>query len=497
MTMTPRDLSETASLNIEFYRKAAKALLKAARAGDRAANDRLKATGIAGEHPKDVHVLHVAQLAIAREHGFASWPRFIAFITESRLDFQGLVTRFIDAATSDQRRARDLLADHPQLRGAGVYVALVLGDWRQVAAAIAADPEFATRKSGPDSVEPLVYLCFSRFGHHRAPEAADLALTLRLLLTHGADPDTAWASEHGPLSCLYAACGLNGNVEMTRLLLEAGADPNDGESVYHATEQPDLTCLRLLIDHGAQIKGVNGLKHMLDRESAEGLRLLLDAGGDPNETNPQGDTALHWAVRRNRSPAIVEILLDYGADIDAVRQDGRTAYALAVVSGQTAVAECLAMRGADTRLSALDAFVAGQGSEVPKESAASPENARLLTHLAESGNLTGVDALLKAGVPVDARGDGGTTALHYACWRGNAALVKLLLVHGAPLDLADNMYKATPGGYLHHGATNCGEGDYAESTRLLIAAGFRDWDSPSGHPKMDAVLREEGIISPA
>ena len=490
MTMTPKDLSETASLNIEFYRKAAKALLKLARAGDRAANDRLKATGITGEP----HVLHVAQMAIAREQGFASWPRFIAFITESRLDFQGLVTRFISAATSDQRRARDLLADHPDLRGAGVYVGLVLGDWQQVARAIEADPEFATRKSGPDSVEPLVYLCFSRFGHHHASEAADLALTVRLLLNHGADPDTSLESEHGPLSCLYAACGLNGNVEITRLLLEAGADPNDGESLYHATEQPDLSCLKLLIQHGARVNGVNGLKHMLDWESPEGLRLLLDAGGDPNETNPQGDTALHWAVRRNRSPAVIDILLDHGADIDAVRRDGRTAYALAVVSGQTNVAEVLASRGADTRLSAIDAVVAGQGGEVLKESALSPENARLLTHLAESGNLAKVEALLEAGVPVDARGDGGITALHYACWRGNSALIKLLLAHGAPLDLADNMYKATPGGYLHHGATNCGEGDYAQSARLLIAAGFRAWDSPSGNPKMDAVLHEHGII---
>ena len=487
MVMTPKNLSETASLNIEYYRKAAKALLKAARAGDRAANDRLKATGISGEH----HVLHVAQLAIAREQGFMSWPRFVAFITESQLDFQGLVTRFIDAATSDLRRARDLLADHPELRGAGFYVALVLGEWQWVAQAIEADPELATRKSGPDMVEPLVYAGFSRFGHVQAPEAADLALTVRLLLNHGADPDTAFQSEDGPLSCLYAACGLNGNVEITRLLLEAGADPDDGESLYHSMEQRDFACMKLLLDHGAK---VIGLKHMLDRESPDGLRLLLDAGGDPNETNPEGDTALHWAVRRNRSPAIVGILLDAGADIDAVRQDVRTAYALAVVSGQAAVAELLAARGADTRLSAIDAVVAGQGGEVPRESALSPENARLLTHLAESGNLAKVEALLKAGVPVDARGDGGITALHYACWRGNAPMIKLLLAYGAPLDPADNMYKATPGGYLHHGSTNCGEGDYAESTRLLIAAGVREWTEPSGNPAMDAVLREYGII---
>ena len=494
MTMTPKPLSETASLNIEFYRKAAKALLKAARAGDRGANDRLKAAGTTGEAPKDVHVLHVAQLAIAREQGFASWPRFVAFITESNLDVQGLVARFLATAIADPLRARDLLADHPELRGAGFHVALVLGRWQQVAEAIEADPALATRPGGPNAVEPLVYACFSRFGHVRAPEAADLALTVRLLLRHGADPDTALMSEHGPLSCLYAACGLNGNVEITRLLLEAGADPNDGESLYHATEQPDLACLKRLLDHGAQVTGSNAIKHILDWEGPDGLRLLLEAGGDPNETNPEGDTALHWAVRRNRSPGIVALLLDHGADIDAVRHDGRTAYALAVVSGQAAVAELLAARGADTRLSAIDAFVAGRGDEVPKESALSAENARLLTHLAESGNLPGVEALLKAGVPVDARGDGGITALHYACWRGNAALIRLLLAYGAPLDLSDNMYRATPGGYLHHGATHCGEGDYAESTRLMIAAGVREWTKPSGHPKMDAVLREHGII---
>lgn len=494
MNMTPKQPNETASLNIEFYRKAAKALLKAARAGERDANDRLKATGSAGEIPKEIHVLHVAQLAIAREQGFASWPRFTAFITESRLDFQGLVTRFIDAATSDLRQARDLLADHPELKGAGVYVALVMGEWQTVAQAIEADPDFATRPSGPDTVEPIVYACFSRFGHHRAPEAADVSLTLRLLLNSGADPNTAFAAENGPLSCLYAACGLLGNVEMTRLLLEAGADPDDGESLYHATEQPDLGCLKLLLEHGATVTGSNAVKHILDWESPEGLGLLLEAGGDPNETNPQGDTALHWAVRRGRSVGIVEMLLDAGADIDAVREDGRTAYALAVVSGQTGVAALLAKRGADTRLSAIDAFVAGQGGEVPRESALSPENARLLTQLAESGNLTKVEALLQAGVPVDARGDGGITALHYAAWRGNAALIKLLLDHGAPLDVADNMYKATPAGYLHHGATHCGEGDYAESARLMIATGVREWTELSGNPEMDAVLRDAGII---
>jgi len=491
MTMTPKLLSEVASLNIEFYRKAAKALLKAARAGDRDANDRLKATGTTGEMPKDVHVLHVAQLAIAREQGFASWPRFVAFITESQLDFQGLVTCFIDAATSDLRRARDLLADHPEIADAGFYAALVLGQWERVAARLEADPDLATRKSGPENVEPIVYVCFSRFGHPRSDRAGQLALTLRLLLRHGADPNTAMEAEHGPLSCLYATAGLLGNAEMSRILLDAGADPNDGESLYHSTEHPDHVCLKLLLEHGARVKGSNALIHMLDREDPEGLRLLLDAGGDPNETTPQGDTALHAAVWRGRGAGIVRMLVDAGTDLDAVRDDGRTAYALAAVSGRGAILDLLAACGADTRLSPFDALVAGRDVAVPPESARGAGNATLLVQLAEAGNVAAVANILKAGVPVDVRGGMGETALHWACWKGNVPLMRLLIDAGAPFDVHDKVFNAMPSGWLHHGAGNCREGDYAGGARLLMAAGVTIWDGPSGNAELDAVLREQ------
>ncbi len=487
--MTAKNLTQTADLNLEFYRKQAKALLRAARTGDAAANARLRKYSTAKEA-----ALHAAQMAIAREQGFKSWPRFHAFITEANLDFHALVDRFIDAATSDGRRAREILAEHPDIANAGFYVALVLGDWERVADAIAADPDLATEKSGPQACEPLIYVCFSRFGHPRAERALRLALTARLLLNNGADPDSAFQSEEGALSCLYAASGLLANPEMTRILLEAGANPNDGESLYHATEHADLTCMKLLLEYCAKPTATNALNHMLDRENREGLRLLLDAGANPNELNGQIDTSLHWAVRRCRSAETIAMLLDHGVDIDAVRSDGRTAYAMAVLSGQTEVAKLLESRGADTRLSPLDAFVAGRGGEVPKESAASPGNARLLTHLAESGSVAAVEALLTAGVPIDARGDMGETALRWACWKGNTALIKALLARGAPLDARETTYGAPPSGWLHHGATNNGEGDYAEGARLLIAAGVKDWDAPSGNEAMDAVLREKELI---
>jgi ankyrin repeat protein len=63
-----------------------------------------------------------------------------------------------------------------------------------------------------------------------------------------------------------------------------------------------------------------------------------------------------------------------------------------------------------------------------------------------------VQALLRAGWNVNARGSGGETALHWACWNGNADLVRLLLEHGASLKVKENA-------------------DYPQVERLLRLAG--------------------------
>ena len=497
------NLSEAVRLNLEYYRKQAKALLKASKSGDPNAIRRLNRY-----LPKqsETPALHDAQLAIAREQGFPSWPRFRAFMVDSNLNFQELVAAFIDAATSDFQKAESILSAHPKIADAGFYVALVLGHHQQVDRELTETPSLTNVKSGPQNCEPLVYLCFSRYANAKSSRASEIVETARVLLRHGGDPNTSFIPENlpnNPLSCLYAATGLNNNADLGLTLLEAGANPNDGESLYHSTEHPDLACMKLLLRYGAEPNRANALKHILDREDKEGVRLLLDAGADPSWTNEGGDTALHWAVWRGRSVEIITTLLDHGAIIDAKRKDGRTAYALAILSAQKETARLLKSRGATTDLSPLDRFVEASTNSAQAPTAgpnirAFPEYARMVPHLAAVHNTAAVRSLLSAGLPVNARGEHGGTALHWACWKGYADLVKLLIDHNASLDIKDHSFNAPPAGWLHHGTQNCGEpgGDYAEVARLLIAAGapMESCSTTTGRAEVDAVLREHKLI---
>jgi ankyrin repeat protein len=394
--------------------------------------------------------------------------------TQPEMVRPNLVAAFVDAAVSDLRRAEEILTEHPAIAEAGFYVALVLGNANEV------ERTLIKGRGGPRNWEPLLYVCFSRYAHANSSRSAGLVETARILLRNGADPNAVVIPEDmpdNPLSCLYAAVGINNNPALAQALLEAGANPNDSESLYHSTEHRDLVCMKLLLRHGATPHGTNALKHMLDREDIAGVRLLLEAGANPNEVNSRGETALHWAVWRGRSAETIAALLDSGADFETKRHDGHTAYSMAAERGRQDIIALLEARGA-----------------IP---VSVPSNASL-PDLVMSRSTTAIRARLAAGVPVDERGEMGATALHWACWKGYADLVELLLDHGASLTIEDEQFHGTPPGWFAHGLHNCNEGagDYPQVARLLIAAGatIPTADLPTGDSDVDAVLREHGLI---
>jgi len=77
-----------------------------------------------------------------------------------------------------------------------------------------------------------------------------------------ADASTRWTAPelpHDRLSVLYGAAGRNHDAALTRRLLQVGADPDDNESLYRATEAADDTIVRLLLEAGARVTDRNAL----------------------------------------------------------------------------------------------------------------------------------------------------------------------------------------------------------------------------------------------
>ena len=252
---------------------------------------------------------------------------------------------------------------------------------------------------------------------------------------------------------LYEAVAAN-DVDLVRSLLDAGIDTDDNESVYHSTEHRDLQILRLLIANGAKVHGTNALNHMLDREDPEGVNLLLSAGADPN-----ADHSLHWSIFRRRGPEVVKLLLDAGALI------GPDDYANAVVVGRLDVAALLEQRGANPTLSPLERAL-GYGEPVPPFDG----RADLMPAQASMRQIGNVRRMLDSGFPIDARGrEHGATAMHWACWKGDPDLARLLLERGTSLTILDTSFQATPLGWLDHASRTQSEpaGDHNGVRRVI------------------------------
>ena len=360
---------------------------------------------------------------------------------------------FVLAATNRQRtRAEAMLAARPQLAD-DPWAGLVLGrGWL-------GDPN---EPGGPRGWAPLLYVCHSCF------PSATLA---RELLARGADPNATFENEYGHMSALYGAAGVAHDAELTHALLEAGADPDDGESLYHATESRSTACLELLLEHGARTSHTNALAHALDDERFDHVRLLLEAGADPNE-----HAHVAHAVRRGRGPEYIRLLAGHGADLD--RPGGetwrgnvplRTPYQHARLRARDDVARTLAELGASTEVdqadAAIESLARGERPTTPLPPHPDVDAQEVIVLAALGGH---VDAVVDAVGPGFRGVVGGSpegTLVEHAAWVGDAALVERLLA-----------LRAEPGaalGWTAHGSRNhrAPGRDYVAVAELLVAAG--------------------------
>ena len=462
-------------LNLDHLKKQAKELIRLYRSRDPAAMMRFRRAlpAAAGRSDQEISALqfrlHDAQSCIAREHGFASWPdlkRYVEVQMAARNERTARILHFAQLLYSgdvsgtvnraNPRVALRLLADEPELVAGDPYLACAIGDESALRLMAQADPAWVNLSGGPLRLPPLLAVAHSSL--LRVEEFRErLHRSAKLLLAAGADVNQQIYSRWPPgslsepdqryaLSTLYGAAGSNHDPVLTKLLLEAGADPNDGESLYHSLENP--ACTRLLLERGARIAGSNAIYRSIDLDDDSALRLLLQHGGDPNEParNPpltDWGSPLMWAIYRRR-PRHAKALLDAGADPSATTVDGINPYRLALRFGLSDVADLLRERTDATDLSEEERFVAAcargdetgaraVGSRRPDLPASlSPAQLRLLPDMAAAGADDAVRLMVRLGWPIAVRGgDWDASALNLAVFRGAAGLTRFLLEHGA------------------------------------------------------------------
>ena len=433
---------------------------------------------------------------------------------------------FIDAAcvpldtghsSGTLERAETILAAHPEIANSGIHAAAILGDDAAVRRIVERDPGSATAKGGPRGWDALTHLCFSRYLRLDRTRSEGFVRAARALLDAGASANTGWTEpNHQPNpeweSALYGAAGIAHHPELTKLLLERGADPNDGEVVYHTPESYDNRALQLLAETGKLTD--ESLTLMLVRKhdwhDYDGIKWLLERNANPNLARRRGLLALHHALARDNSLEIIALLLDHGAD-PALISNGRAAVAMAARGGRSDVLDLFEQRGIPVELRGVDELIAAcarnDTGAVRALVSRRPglvgevlaDGATLLAQFAGTGNTDGVRQLLDLDVNVAALYEGNgywgiakdSMAIHVAAWLGRPATVRLLIDRGSPVDVPDGAGR-TP---LALAVRACVDSYWTErrspdAVRALLDAGASTAGVlfPSGYAEVDELL---------
>jgi cytohesin len=232
------------------------------------------------------------------------------------------------------------------------------------------------------------------------------------LLEKGADPslschvdDYSVESDEGDTP-MHVAAG-DGNVEIARALLEAGADPD--------------------VDNKA---GVRPIQKAAGGGWLDTVELLLDAGATADTRDEMGRTPLHEAASaeeeeedgfsvdeqesgpQNNPEGTIQVLVEAGVDVNAQQKAKESSPLVDLAPDQ------------------LEDFE-GKG-DTPLHCAAS---ASTYGFSGPSGFVQNVEVLLESGAEVNARNAANQTPLHLAAESGNTEVVKILIQAGAELDL--------------------------------------------------------------
>jgi ankyrin repeat protein len=234
------------------------------------------------------------------------------------------------------------------------------------------------------------------------------------------------------------------------------------------SENPKLAQARSTREHRSTLlhyvsaNGVEDFRQKTPKNIVEITKLLLKAGADVNaESDAYGGgsttlglvaTSIHPQQAGVQIP-LMQFLLDHGARMDqpSAGGNGQSIVNGCLANGQSEAAEFFASRGAPLDLEGAAAL--GRVSVVKSYF---DENGALKPHATkeqmESGFLYAcgysrkevVEFLLEKGIDPGLRNSDGQTGLHWAAYGADVDLVRLLLQRGSPADVKDDGFHATP-----------------------------------------------------
>jgi ankyrin repeat protein len=263
-----------------------------------------------------------------------------------------VVTPLLAAAEWNHPAAIALLVE----RGArvGFYEAVALGDVTTVKSLLARSPELAwkvRRRCVGFSGDPgtsLHFAGFSRLGKDDSAVASSLATIAKLLIAHGAPPNTA-TIEGVTIAGPIANAARSGNVAVARVLLAHGADPQ--EALVPALTGSEQAILGLIADAQLDLDLVGDpkldnsiLQDLIRYGQLSSAEWLIARGVGVDRTDRNGWTALHYACSRGVSPEFVQLLLRRGANPAAPDASGATPLDLARARGRGRLVELLERR---------------------------------------------------------------------------------------------------------------------------------------------------------
>ena len=217
--------STPARPNLDQYKKQAKDLLKACKAGDAVSMQRIGLHLPERRNRGTRFSLADAQFTIARRHRFESWTKFAKHVEALSRERKVASLKdpreaFIRAAcvprewhaSGTLEDAEAILAAYPERCEQRHLYGSILGDDAAVSRFLSSDPGNAMAKGGPYDWDALTYLCFSRYLRIDRARSDGFVRAAKALLDAGANANTGWMeNDHEPHptweSVIYGAAG--------------------------------------------------------------------------------------------------------------------------------------------------------------------------------------------------------------------------------------------------------------------------------------------------